>query len=130
VGRVCLGLFMLLGGIQHFRFVEFVVTLVPSWVPGGGLVWTYFAGVALIAGGVGLMIPTTARLAAALSGVMILLWVVMLHIPRAVAATDATRANETTAVFEALAFSGLAFLLAGTAARTKPAPATAAAVEN
>lgn len=120
VGRVCLGLFMILGGIQHFRFVEFVMTLVPSWVPGGGLFWTYFAGVALIAGGVGLMIPATARLAAALSGVMMFLWVVMLHIPRAVAAaTDATRANETTAVFEALAFSGLAFLLAGTVARTK-----------
>jgi uncharacterized membrane protein len=82
-GRVCLGLFMLLGGIQHFRFVEFVVTLVPSWVPGGGLFWTYFAGVALIAGGAGLIIPATARLAAALSGVMIFLWVVMLHIPRA-----------------------------------------------
>ena len=53
VGRVCLELFMLLGGIQHFRSVEFVGTLVPSWVPGGGLFWTYFAGVALIVGGAG-----------------------------------------------------------------------------
>jgi uncharacterized membrane protein len=119
VGRVCLGLFMILGGIQHFRFVEFVATLVPSWVPGGGPFWTYFAGVALIAGGVGLMIPATARLAAALSGVMIFLWVIMLHVPRAVAASHATRANETTAVFEALAFSGLAFLLAGTVGRAR-----------
>jgi uncharacterized membrane protein len=119
VGRVCLGLFMLLGGVQHFRFVGFVATLVPSWIPGGGPFWVYFAGVALIAGGVGLMIPTTARLAAALSGVMIFLWVIMLHIPRAVTAADAARANETTAVFEALAFSGLAFLLAGTVTRTK-----------
>jgi hypothetical protein len=51
---------------------------------------------------------------------MIFLWVVLPHIPRALAAaTEATRANETTAVFEALAFSGLAFLLAGTVARTK-----------
>ena len=66
------------------------------------------------------MIPSTTRLAATLSGVMIFLWVVVLHIPRAVAATDAARANETTAVFEALAFSGLGFVLAGTAAGTKP----------
>jgi uncharacterized membrane protein YphA (DoxX/SURF4 family) len=44
-------------------------------------------------------------------------------IPRAVAATPATRANETTAVFEALAFSGLAVLLAGNAASAKPARA-------
>lgn len=118
-GRVCLGLFMLLAGIQHFRFVEFVATLVPSWVPGGGPFWTYVAGAALIAGGIGLIIPATARLAAALSGVMIFLWVIMLHIPRAVSAADAARANETTAVFEALAFSGLAFLLAGAVTRTK-----------
>ena len=54
---------------------------------------------------------------------MIFLWVVMLHIPRAVTATPATRANETTAVFEALAFSGLAFLLAGNTTSPRPARA-------
>ena len=41
---------------------------------------------------------------------MIFLWVLMLHIPRAVAAPHDS--NETTAVFEALAISGAAFLVA------------------
>jgi hypothetical protein len=41
---------------------------------------------------------------------MIFLWVILLHIPRA--AADLRNTNEMTAVFEALAFSGAAFLVA------------------
>ena len=107
-----LGAFLVSSGIQHFLFVPFVATLVPAWIPGPRL-WTEFAGVALIAGGLGLIVPRTARLAGSLSGLMIFLWFVMLHIPRALAAADAaSRRNEWTAVFEALAMSGIALLLA------------------
>jgi uncharacterized membrane protein len=110
LGRYALGIFMIFSGIQHFLFGQFVALLVPRWIP-GPYFWAYFAGVALIAGGVGLMVPKTARLAATLSGVMIFLWFVLLHIPRAVAARN--DANEWIAVFEALAVSGIAFVLAG-----------------
>ncbi len=41
---------------------------------------------------------------------MILLWVVLLHVPRALA--DLHDASETSGVFEALAMSGIAFILA------------------
>src|SRR5262249_50754310 len=110
IGRICLGLFMILCGIEHFLFAEFVATLVPAWIP-GHLFWTYFAGVALIAGGLGIILPMTARLAALLSGLMVFLWFVLLHIPRAVSAGHDR--NEWIAVFEALAVSGIAFVLAG-----------------
>ena len=110
VARVLLGAFLISSGIQHFLFVPFVATLVPAWIPGPRF-WTYFAGVALIAGGLGLTLPWTARLAGSLSGLMIFLWFVMLHIPRALAAADAaSRRNEWTAVFEALAMSGIALV--------------------
>jgi uncharacterized membrane protein len=112
VGRVCLGGFMILGGVQHFIYTQFVATLVPQWIP-YPVFWAYFAGVALVAGGAGLFVTKTARVAAALSGLMIFLWVVMLHVPRALAAMPAQRQNEWTAVFEALAFSGLALTIAG-----------------
>jgi hypothetical protein len=52
------------------------------------------------------------RLAACLSAVMIFLWVLLLHIPRAFAGPN--HANETAGVFEALAISGVALLVAGT----------------
>jgi uncharacterized membrane protein YphA (DoxX/SURF4 family) len=113
LGRVGLGAFLISSGIQHFLFAEFVAGLVPTWIP-GALVWTYFAGVALIAGGAGIVFPRTTRLAGTLTGLMIFLWVLLLHIPRALAAADANRRNEWTAVFEALAMSGIALVLAGT----------------
>jgi uncharacterized membrane protein len=112
VSRFLLGIFLAIGGIQHFMYPAFVATLVPAWIP-GQLFWTYFAGVALIAGGVGMNVPFTARLAGLLSGAMIFIWVIVLHIPRALAALQ--ESNETTAVFEALAFSAGAFLVALTA---------------
>jgi uncharacterized membrane protein len=109
LSRVFLSAFLIVAGIQHFMYPTFVATLVPGWIP-GHMFWTYFAGVALIAGGVGMLIPKVAHLAAFLSGVMIFLWVLLLHIPRALAAPH--NSNETTAVFEALAMSGTAFMVA------------------
>jgi len=110
LGRFCVAVFLVLAGIQHFQFAQFVVHLVPGWIP-GAMFWTYFAGVALIAGGAGLLLPPTMRLAATLSGLMIFLWVLLLHIPRALYAAPAQSRNEWTAVFEALAISGILFVL-------------------
>jgi uncharacterized membrane protein len=115
LGRGALGAFLVSSGVQHFLFVPFVASLVPAFVP-GPVFWTYFAGVALIAGGLGLVVPPTRRWAGVLTGLMIFLWVLMLHLPRALAAADAAAArNEWTAVFEALTCSGIALVLAGTA---------------
>jgi uncharacterized membrane protein len=108
MGSICLGTFMIIGGIEHFIFVDFVQMLMPSWIP-GSLFWVYFAGIALIAGGLGMMIRKTAYAAAALSGLMIFLWFISLHIPRAIAAQNDM--NEWIAVSESLAFSGIAFVL-------------------
>lgn len=110
--RVFFAAFLLLCGIQHFLWWQFVQTLVPAWLPGARF-WTYFAAVALIAGAVGLLLPRTRRLAAHLTGSMIFSWVFLVHLPRALSMRNA---NETTAVFEALAFAGLGWILAGRAA--------------
>lgn len=109
-----LAAFLVVAGIQHFLYVSFVAQLVPAWIP-GPVFWTYFAGVALIVGGLGIGIPITRKLAALLSGIMILLWVALLHIPRALAVPHDS--NETTAVFEALAISGAALLIAALPSR-------------
>src|SRR5262249_2452935 len=83
LGRFFLAAFLILCGIEHFIYVEIVTRMVPSWIP-GAVFWAYFAGVALIAGGVGIIVPMTSRLAGGLSGLMIFLWVLLVHIPRAV----------------------------------------------
>jgi uncharacterized membrane protein len=109
-GSICLGIFFIIAGVQHFIFAEFVTYLVPVWIP-GKLFWTYFAGVALLLAGTGLMFPKTRSWASFSSGLMIFIWFLILHIPRAAAA--GFDANEWTAVVEAFTFSGIAFILAG-----------------
>jgi uncharacterized membrane protein len=102
--------FLIVCGIQHFLYIDFVATLVPTWIPGAKF-WSYAAGVFLIAGGVGLVVPLTTRMAGLLTGLMIFSWVFLVHIPRA-ARTFPQTSNEMTAVFEALAMAGIAWLAA------------------
>ena len=111
MGRCALGLFLIASGVQHFLFPDVVTTLVPTWIPAARS-WTYVAGVALIAGGFGLIVPQTTRIAALSVGLMLFTWVCILHIPRALAAQPANQRNEWTAVFEALAFAAIALALA------------------
>jgi len=125
LSRCALGAFMIQSGFQHFKWDAFVHTLVPSWMPGGPA-WTYITGVALVVLGLGLLFPRTARLAALASGAMIFAWVLMVHFPRAV--ITVRDANEATALFEAIAFSGLAFLLAAQTAARPVSPRSAASL--
>jgi uncharacterized membrane protein len=111
---VSLAVFLVLCGAQHFVYAGFVDTLVPGWIPPGRRFWTVFAGGALLAGGLGLAVRRTARTAALLSGLMVFLWVFLVHLPRAVTMKSIV---ELDGVFEALALSGVAIIVAGTAAR-------------
>ena len=124
-GRICLGVFLLDSGIQHFMFTTFVASLMPGWFPGDPVFWARFAGICLIAGGVGLLIPRTARLAALLSGVMVFSWVWIVHLPRTLASV-----SDSIAIFEALAFSGLAFVIAGYLSREGPGGSQGLLVET
>ena len=116
LGRYFLCGFFILAATLHFIYAAFVATLIPTWIP-APMFWTYFAGVALIAGAIGMLIPRTAQLAATLSAIMVFIWVIILHIPRALA--DLHNANETTATFEALTMCGMAILIAVFAAQKK-----------
>ncbi len=106
LGRWCLATFLLIAGAQHFIYAKFAASLIPAWFPGDALFWTYFAGVVLILGGVGLLIPRTASLAALLSGLMVFSWFWIVHIPR-----FPVSVSDKIALFEALAVSGIAFVL-------------------
>ena len=106
---VLLGIFLLICGAQHFVYAGFVDTLVPAWIPPGQRFWTLFAAVALLAGGLGVVAPRTRRVAGLWSGVMIFLWILLVHLPRSV---EMKSAFELAGVFEALALAGVAWLVA------------------
>ncbi len=107
-GRYALGLFLFIAGIQHFLFADFVKFLIPAWIP-APLLWTYLSGIALFIAGLAILTGVKASLAANLAGIMVFSWLLVLHIPRAIAEANQ---NEETAVLEALAFSGLLFAVA------------------
>ena len=110
-GRIFFSITMIVFGIDHFLYTSFVATLVPAWIP-GPIFWTYFAAVALIGSGICIILKIKIKLVGLLLGVMLFLWFVILHIPRAVADPYGAKGNEVTSVFEALAFSGIAFVIA------------------
>ncbi len=110
-----LGFFLLVCGWAHFQYTGFVDTLVPAWIPPNQRFWSYFSAVALLAGGLGVWLPATRRLAGRLAGVMIFLWMLLLHIPRSV---EMKSAFELAGVFEALALAGVAWLVAAEPAAT------------
>jgi hypothetical protein len=101
---------MIVFGIDHFLYTDFVAGLVPVWMP-GHLFWTYVAGVALIGSGISLMLNIKLVTVSLLLGSMLFLWLVLLHIPRAIADPLSGKGNEVTSVFEALGFSGMAFMI-------------------
>lgn len=108
LGPIFFGIFLIFGGIEHFVYLEFVNMLIPGYVPGHSF-WTCFAGVALIGSGLSLIFKFQLRIISFLLGLMIFLWVWMLHVPRAIQFPDELQGNEWTFVFEALAFSGFAW---------------------
>jgi hypothetical protein len=104
-------------GILHFLYAKNVADYVPSWVP-NRLFWTYLAGTALIGLGLAIILKIKAGLAATLLGIMIFIWFIILHVPRVIASPVAYLGSEITSAFIALAYSGIAFVIAGASKKT------------
>jgi uncharacterized membrane protein len=95
---------------EHFTVAQFIAPMVPSWIP-AHLFWTYFVGVALVAAALSIVVKKYSHLAATLLGIMIFLFVVLLHIPKVVG-NPRDRIAWAVALRD-LSFSGGAFAFAG-----------------
>jgi uncharacterized membrane protein len=109
-GKYFFAVTMVVFGAMHFVYLDFVTILVPNWIP-GHIFWAQLAGIGLMAGGLGIILNIKRHLAAKLLGATIFIWLIVLHIPRAIADPYSGNGNEVVSVFEALAFSGIAFLI-------------------
>jgi len=98
-------------GAEHLTAAQFVAGGVPAWIP-WHLFWAVFVGLALEASALSLAVNRVVRWSALLTGVMELLFVLMLHIPNA-AAHPGDRFIWTV-VLRDLTFSAGMFALAGT----------------
>jgi uncharacterized membrane protein YphA (DoxX/SURF4 family) len=110
IGCIFLAAFFIACGYAHFKFAGFIESFIPSYIP-FHVFWTYFCGICLFAGGVGLLIPQTRRLAGLLSGFMVLGWFLFLHIPRFIA--NINDASDRMGLCESFTLAGIFFVLAG-----------------
>jgi len=109
VGRWAFALSLPVFGVQHFMYVGYVASVIPGWIPGHTF-WAYATGLCHIAAGLALASRVQGRLAALLAALMFGLWVLILHIPRALATRAA--GAEWTATFVAIGMCGSALLIA------------------
>lgn len=110
-GHILFAITMTSFGVSHFYYTQTVEDMVPAWIP-SHLFWTYFAAVALIGAGISIILNIYIRIIGNLLGLMIFLWFIFLHIPGAISSPLTDNGNEVTSAFSALAFSGIAFVIA------------------
>lgn len=79
-GPLLVAIAMAVFGADHLIAAAFVANMVPAWMP-WHLFWAYVVGFALIAAALSLATRIQWRLSSWLLGVMILLFVAMIHIP-------------------------------------------------
>jgi uncharacterized membrane protein len=114
LGRYLFAFSMLVFGVQHFMYADYIATLVTPWIP-AHLFWVYFTGVGFIAAALCIAINKFSLLAATWLGIMFLLWVLVLHAPRVAAALH--NGDEWASLLVALAMSGGSFIIAQAASK-------------
>ncbi|MCF0069459.1 DoxX family protein [Dyadobacter sp. CY261] len=97
-------------GIDHFLYAERLSDIVPAYLP-DRVFWMYFTGVVLIGAGFAITMNIRRGVIALLFSITLALWILLLHIPRAIADPFGSRSNEISSVFDALAFCGTALMI-------------------
>jgi len=113
-GTILLSIFFIACGYAHIKFYGFVKEFIPAYIPFRGF-FAYFTAVCLFAGGIGILIPFSRKWAALLSGIMLLGWFVLLHIPRFIANTN--DASDRMGLYESFTFAAIFFILTGVFAK-------------
>jgi uncharacterized membrane protein len=113
LGPILVAVPMAVFGAEHFTFSAIVAGMVPSWIPGHQF-WAIFVGVCLIGSALSIAARKYAGPSALLLGIMISLFVLLIHIP-GIAGAPSTRLLWVVGLRD-LAFAGGAFSIAATQA--------------
>ena len=116
-GRLFFAIPMAVFGSEHFTATANIAALVPRWIPAHTF-WVYLVGLAFLCAALGIAVLVQAPLAAALVGMTMLIFVLLMDIP-AVVANPGNRFFWALALRQ-LAFSGGAFAFAMSRWSTRP----------
>ncbi len=110
---LCFAIPLAVFGAEHLSAAKSLLNAVPSYMP-GRLFWVYFVGLALIAASLSIAVQIQTQWSGFLFGIMMFLFVAMLHAPAAIKAGGRI---PWTIVFRESSFGGGGWVLAGTALR-------------
>ena len=108
---LCFAIPLAIFGAEHLSSPQGMLTLVPSYMP-GRMFWVYFVGLALIAASLSIATKRQVRWSGLLFGLMMFLFVAMLHLPGAIKAGGRI---PWTIVVREMSFGGGGWVLAGLA---------------
>jgi uncharacterized membrane protein len=114
LSNLCFAIPLAVFGAEHLSGAKFIMLGVPSYMP-WRLFWAYFVGVALLAASLSIATKIQVRWSGLLFGIMMFLFVAMVHIPRVVA--NPGERIPWVIVFREMSFGGGAWALAGIAMR-------------
>jgi uncharacterized membrane protein YphA (DoxX/SURF4 family) len=114
LSNLCFALPLAVFGAEHLSAAKFIMMGVPSYVP-WHLFWAYFVGFALLAASLSIATKIQVQWSGLLFGIMLFLFVAMLHIPR-VYANPRDRIAWAVAIRD-MSFAGGGWILAGNALR-------------
>jgi uncharacterized membrane protein len=111
LSNLCVALPLAVFGAEHLSAARGIMQGVPKFMP-WPLAWTYLVGFALIAASLSIATRIQVRWSGLLFGIMMFLFVAMLHFPGALASHDRF---SWTVVFREMSFGGGGLVLAGVA---------------
>jgi uncharacterized membrane protein len=112
LSNLCFAVPLAVFGVEHLSFARFIMLSVPAYMP-WRLFWAYFIGVALLAASLSIATKIQVRWSGLLFGIMMVVFVAMVHIPRALV-SPGDRIPWTIVIRE-MSFAGGAWILAGNA---------------
>jgi len=112
LSNLCFAAPLAVFGALHLAAAESLLPMVPSYMP-WRLFWTYFFGFALLAAALSIATKIQVRWSGLLFGIMMFLFVAMVHLPRALASPGDRFA--WTIVIREMSFAGGGWILAGNA---------------
>src|SRR5277367_2737027 len=114
LSNLCFAAPLAVFGAEHLSGAKSIMLGVPSYMP-WHLFWAYFVGFALLAASLSIATKIQVRWSGLLFGIMMVLFVAMLHVPRALASPQDRFA--WTIVIREMSFAGGGWILAGKALR-------------
>jgi uncharacterized membrane protein len=112
LSTLCFAIPLAVFGAEHLSSASFIMLAVPSYMP-WRLFWAYFVGFALLSASLSIATKIQVRWSGLLFGIMMLLFVAMVHIPRVLASPGDRFA--WVIVIREMSFAGGAWILAANA---------------